>query len=270
MIDKIDKDGIKVVILAGGRGTRAYPHTDSLPKPMLPVDGKPIIMRVMRIFAEQGFRKFVLSLGYRGDVIVDYFANKSLDWQVEFAHTGEDTDTGGRIARCKDMLGSTFMATYADGLAKVPLDELLRYHRSHGGLVTVTSVPLTSQYGTIDANDSGRILSFNEKPTLRNYWINAGFMVFEHAVFQHWEGKISSVRCCQGCAKKGSPTLSDPMCSSSRWTLTRISSISKPCAGLACSRDCSQALGESAASVEKIYTLVVRSRRAARRLENGH
>lgn len=189
MIDKIDKDDIKVVILAGGRGTRAYPHTDSLPKPMLPVDGKPIIMRVMRIFAEEGFRKFVLSLGYRGDVIVDYFANKSLDWQVEFAHTGEDTDTGGRIARCKDMLGPTFMATYADGLAKVPLDELLRYHRSHGGLVTVTSVPLTSQYGTIDANDGGRILSFNEKPTLRNYWINAGFMVFEHAVFEHWEGE---------------------------------------------------------------------------------
>lgn len=189
MGDVIDKDNIKTVILAGGRGTRAYPHTEYLPKPMLPVDGKPIIMRVMRIYAEQGYRKFVLSIGYRGEVIVDYFVNKSLDWEVEFAATGDDTDTGGRIAKCKDLLGETFMATYADGLANVPLDDLVRFHRSHAGFATITSVPLTSQYGTIDSTETGRILSFNEKPTLRGHWINAGFMVFDRSVFDHWEGE---------------------------------------------------------------------------------
>jgi len=184
----IDRREIKVVILAGGRGTRAYPHTDYLPKPMLPVAGQPILMRVMRIFAEQGYRRFVLSIGYRGDVIVDYFAHKSLEWEVEFADTGEETDTGGRVFGCRHLVGEQFLATYADGLAKVPVDDLLAFHRSHRGLVTVTSVPLTSQYGTIDASGAGRILSFNEKPTLRDYWINAGYMAFDRSVFEHWDG----------------------------------------------------------------------------------
>ncbi|MDH3388973.1 MAG: sugar phosphate nucleotidyltransferase [Gammaproteobacteria bacterium] len=189
MSDLPDKDDIKVVILAGGRGTRAYPHTDYLPKPMLPVNGKPIIMHVMQIFAARGYRKFVLSVGYRSEVIKDYFANKSLDWEVEIEHTGDETDTGGRIANCKHLLGSTFMATYSDGLAKVPFDDLIAFHHQHAGLATVTSVPLTSQYGTIDSTESGRILSFNEKPTLREHWINCGFMVFNRDVFDHWEGE---------------------------------------------------------------------------------
>jgi len=187
--DVIDKKAIKVVILAGGRGTRAYPYTDYLPKPMLPVNGQPIIMRVMSIFAEQGYDKFVLSIGYKGEIITDYFQNKNMDWDVEFQDTGPDTDTGGRIKGCQHLLGETFMATYSDGLARVPLDELLGVHRRHEGLVTVTSVPLTSQYGTIDSTHSGRIVSFNEKPTLRDHWINAGFMVFDHSVFKHWEGE---------------------------------------------------------------------------------
>jgi len=188
MTDTINKDDIKVVILAGGRGTRAYPHTDYLPKPMLPVNGKPIVMHVMEIFARQGYRNFILSIGYRGEVITDYFANKSLEWEVEVIPTGDDTDTGGRIANCKHLLGDTFMATYADGLAKVALDELVTFHQSHEGAATVTSVPLTSQYGTIESTESGRIISFNEKPTLREHWINAGFMVFDHSAFDHWEG----------------------------------------------------------------------------------
>lgn len=188
MTSPVAKEDIKVLILAGGRGTRAFPHTDYLPKPMLPVNGQPIITHVMRIFAEQGYRRFVLSVGYRGDVIVDYFANKSLNWQVEIEATGDETGTGGRIAGCRHLLGDTFMATYADGLAKIPLDELVAFHRSHGGLVTITSVPLTSQYGTIESAADGRILSFTEKPTLAGHWINAGFMVFERAAFDHWEG----------------------------------------------------------------------------------
>jgi len=184
----IVKDDIKTLILAGGRGTRAYPHTDYLPKPMLPVNGQPIITHVMRLFADQGYRRFVLSIGYRGEVIVDYFANKSLSWQIEIVPTGDDTDTGGRIARCQHLLGETFMATYSDGLAKIELDDLVAFHRSHGGLVTVTSVPMTSQYGAIESAEDGRILRFTEKPTLPGHWINAGFMVFERGVFRHWEG----------------------------------------------------------------------------------
>lgn len=187
-MDAIDKNQVKIVILAGGRGTRAYPHTDSLPKPMLPVDGKPIITRVMGIFGSQGYNNFVISTGYRGEVIQDYFAGKQLDGSVEIIDTGLDTDTAGRIYHCRESLGDLFMATYGDGLAQVPLDDLIRFHQSHDGLVTVTSVPLTSQYGTIDSNDKGRILSFNEKPTLREHWINAGYMVFDKAVFDHWEG----------------------------------------------------------------------------------
>lgn len=189
MTDAINKEDIKVVILAGGRGTRAYPHTDYLPKPMLPVNGQPIIMKVMKIFADQGYRKFVLSIGYRGDVILDYFKHKAMDWEVELHNTGDDTDTGGRIEKCRHLLGETFMATYSDGLARVPLDQLVQYHQSHSGLATVTSVPLTSQYGTIESTESGRIVSFNEKPTLREHWINAGFMVFDRSVFDHWEGE---------------------------------------------------------------------------------
>lgn len=188
MSDQTNKDDIKVVILAGGMGTRAYPHTEYLPKPMLPVNGKPIVIHVMRIFADQGYRNFVLSVGYRSDVIEDYFSGKSLEWEVEIEHTGDDTDTGGRIANCRHLLGDVFMATYADGLAKVDLDELARFHAAHDGLATVTSVPLTSQYGTIESTHTGRILSFNEKPTLREHWINCGFMVFDKAVFDHWEG----------------------------------------------------------------------------------
>jgi glucose-1-phosphate cytidylyltransferase len=187
--DAIEKEDIKVVILAGGRGSRAYPHTDYLPKPMLPVNGQPIIMKVMQIYADQGYKNFVVSIGYRGEVIVDYFKHKSLDWDVELYDTGEETDTGGRIEKCKHLLGDVFMATYSDGLARVALDDLVRFHSAHEGLATITSVPLISQYGTIESTETGRILNFNEKPMLREHWINAGFMIFDHSAFDHWKGE---------------------------------------------------------------------------------
>lgn len=182
------KDDIKVVILCGGRGTRAYPYTDYLPKPMLPVNGRPILMHVMRIYASQGFNQFILSLGYRKEVIIDYFDRKALEWTVQLEDTGADTDTGGRIVNCQHLLGDTFMATYSDGLARISLDELLAFHQSHDGLVTVSSVPMVSQYGTIEFDASGRIDAFREKPVLRQFWINAGFFVFDKRVFDHWEG----------------------------------------------------------------------------------
>jgi glucose-1-phosphate cytidylyltransferase len=180
---------VKVVILAGGRGTRAYPYTEYLPKPMMPVGGKPIVARVMEIFAQQGITDFILSVGYRKETILDYFESGRSDWRVTIKDTGEEADTGSRIKRCSDLLGETFMATYSDGICDVDLEALLAFHNSHAGLATITSVPLVSQYGTIEADESGRIFGFQEKPTLRDRWINAGFFVFEPDVFKNWHGE---------------------------------------------------------------------------------
>jgi glucose-1-phosphate cytidylyltransferase len=179
---------MQVVILCGGKGTRAYPYTEYLPKPMLPVAGQPILLHVMRTFAAQGHREFILSLGHHKEVIVDYFHRKSLDWDVQFVDTGDETDTGGRIYNLRHLLGEQFMATYADGLSDVSLEKLVYYHNSHPGMATVTSVPLRSQYGIFDADEQGRVSAFREKPVLREHWINAGFIVFNKAVFNHWDG----------------------------------------------------------------------------------
>ena len=179
---------MKVLILAGGKGTRAYPYTDSMPKPMMPIGGDPILLHVMRIFIQQGFNEFVLSLGWRKDVIIDFFKEKRIDGKVELVDTGVDTDTGGRIEKCKHLLGDSFFATYGDGLSDVPLDQLLRFHRGHDGLATLTSVPLRSQYGTVVTDHEGCIEEFTEKPILRDHWINAGFFVFNKSVFDRWPG----------------------------------------------------------------------------------
>jgi glucose-1-phosphate cytidylyltransferase len=181
---------MQILILCGGQGTRAYPYTEYLPKPMLPINGQPILLHVMQIFADQGHKEFILSLGYRKEVIIDYFQHKNLhDWKVELVDTGDQTDTGGRIYNCKQLLRETFMATYVDGLSDVRLDKIIQFHKSHKGLATITSVPLRSQYGTMDLDGSGKITGFKEKPILREHWINAGFFVFDHEVFNHWEGE---------------------------------------------------------------------------------
>jgi glucose-1-phosphate cytidylyltransferase len=180
---------VKVVILAGGRGMRASPFTEYMPKPMMPVCGKPIVLHVMEIFARQGQTDFILSVGYRKENIVDYFGTRRPDWNVTIVDTGEETDTAGRVERCRHLLDDTFMVTYSDGLCDVSLEQLLAFHRSHPGLATVTSVPLESQYGTIEADASGRVLAFREKPILADHWINAGFMVLDPSVFEKWQGE---------------------------------------------------------------------------------
>lgn len=180
---------MKVVILAGGAGTRAYPFTEWLPKPMMPIGGKPVLLHVMEIYARQGFTDFVLSVGHRKAVIQDYFEKRHLGYRVQIVDTGAETDTGGRIWKLRDLLGETFMATYADGLCDVPLDELLAFHRTSGALGTITCVPLRSQYGTIQADPDGRIHDFREKPVLREHWINAGFFIMDRRIFDHWRGE---------------------------------------------------------------------------------
>jgi glucose-1-phosphate cytidylyltransferase len=180
---------MKVVILAGGSGTRAYPYTEYLPKPMMPVGGKPVLLRVMEIYARQGITDFVISVGYRKEVILDYFENRTLGWNVEIVDTGATTDTGGRILNCRHLLGETFMATYADGLSDVSIPDLLAFHRASGALGTITCVPLRSQYGTVSSDADGRITEFKEKPVMPDHWINAGFFVMEPAIFDHWQGE---------------------------------------------------------------------------------
>jgi glucose-1-phosphate cytidylyltransferase len=180
---------IETVILCGGKGTRAYPHTVEVPKPLLQVDGRPVLEHVMQIYAAQGFGRFVLAAGYRSDMIVDFAERLPADWSVVVRDTGEDTNTGGRIAKCRESVGETFFATYADGLGDVDLQALLAFHRSHPGAATLTVVPLPSQYGTLEMDADLRVVNFREKPRLPEHRINAGFFVFDRRVYDLWEGE---------------------------------------------------------------------------------
>ncbi|HVB26338.1 MAG TPA: sugar phosphate nucleotidyltransferase [Mycobacteriales bacterium] len=171
------------VILCGGKGTRAWPATAELPKPMLTLGEHPVLRHVMEIYARQGHRRFVLAAGYRAEVIVDYAATLPADWAVEVVDTGEQTNTGGRLRRVLDRVDGTFFATYGDGLGNVDLAALLATHTRHGRLATVTVVALPSPYGTLELDRSGRVRNFLEKPVLPDHLINAGFFVFEPAAF---------------------------------------------------------------------------------------
>lgn len=179
---------MQVVILAGGKGTRAYPFTEYLPKPMMPVCGKPMLVQIMRLFASQGHTEFIVSVGHRKEVILDYFANKSYDWDIKLVDTGDDTDTAGRIYNCRHLLKDQFLATYGDGVSDVDVNNIINFHNSHDGLATLTSVPLQSQYGTVETNSTGLVTGFVEKPRLKSHWINAGFFVMDKEIFNHWEG----------------------------------------------------------------------------------
>jgi len=170
---------VQVVILAGGRGTRALPFTSDQPKPMLRLAGIPLVEHVMRIYAEQGFEQFVLAIGYRGEVIEDYVRERALPWEVRFSRAGDDADTGERLRAAAEGIEETFMATYADGFGDVDLAALLGSHRTSGRSASLTAARLRSQYGTVDIDDSGAVGGFREKPTFADLWINGGFFVFE-------------------------------------------------------------------------------------------
>jgi glucose-1-phosphate cytidylyltransferase len=179
---------LKVVILCGGKGTRAYPFTEHQPKVMMPVNGTPILMHLMRVYAAQGFDEFVLAAGHRKEMLYDYFDGRSLGWKIDIVDTGEDADTGDRIFRCGAHVGDRFLATYGDGLGDVDLHALVAAHERHRGLATLTTVPLRSQYGLVVFDDKERVLRFEEKPLVRDYWINAGFFVFEKRALFEWAG----------------------------------------------------------------------------------
>jgi len=175
-----------VVILCGGRGTRAYPHTVEIPKPLLLVADRPVLLHLMEIYAEQGFSEFVLAGGYKIEALHEFAAGVDAAWKVDVIDTGEETDTGDRVVQCREAVGETFFLTYGDGLGDVDLHDLLEFHRGHRGAATMTTVPLPSQYGTVETAADGRVSHFREKPVLPDHWINAGYMVVEQRAFDDW------------------------------------------------------------------------------------
>jgi glucose-1-phosphate cytidylyltransferase len=182
-------DSRTVVILCGGRGTRLQEHTRSIPKPLVEIGGRPILWHVMEIYACQGVNRFVLCLGYKGELIEE-FVDKG-DWrpgtEIICAPTGLDTQTGGRIKRVAVHLpDETFYATYADGVADVSLARLDAHHSAHGAHATMTVVKPELQFGITEIDDSDRVFGFKEKPR-SEHWINGGFFAFEPAVLDYLE-----------------------------------------------------------------------------------
>jgi glucose-1-phosphate cytidylyltransferase len=205
---------VKVVILAGGRGTRIAEETSVRPKPMVEIGGHPILWHIMNIYACRGFKEFVVALGFKGDIIKDYFfryrhtngdmtvdlatgdiqikRDKRADWKVRLIDTGQDTLTGGRLRRLEPILRpeGTFMVTYGDGVANIDVNDLLAFHRRHGKLATVTAVRPPARFGTM-LFEGDQITEFREKPQTGEGWINGGFFVFEPGVFDYLEGDQS-------------------------------------------------------------------------------
>src|SRR5437868_4807565 len=198
---------MKVVILAGGLGSRLGEETDLRPKPMVEVGGMPLLLHVMKIYSAQGYNDFIICLGHLGYVIKEYFSNYELhrsdvvydfkartvsyfnpvldDWRVTLIDTGSDTMTGGRLKRLKSLLvGEPFLMTYGDGVANVDIKALTAFHRSHGKLATVTAVQPPGRFGVLEVRADGMVSAFREKPADEIGWINGGFFVLEPKVLE--------------------------------------------------------------------------------------
>jgi glucose-1-phosphate cytidylyltransferase len=176
-----------VVILCGGRGTRLRGHAESLPKPLVEIGGRPILWHVIRIYAEQGFRRFVLCLGHRGELIEQFVRGNGLPGGlvIECVRTGEETPTGGRIALVGERIrGDRFCATYADGVADLDLRALVEFHGAHEAIATITVVRPELQFGVARLNGDGRVEGFTEKPRFEG-WINGGFFCFERDLLRY-------------------------------------------------------------------------------------
>ncbi len=206
---------VKVVILAGGFGSRLAEKSEVTPKPMVEIGGRPILWHIMKHYAHYGFKEFFITLGYKGEVIKRYFMdyytlNGSMtinlssgsiethdkeceDWAVHLIDTGLDTNTGGRVKRLQPWLkDESFMLTYGDGVCDMDLSELLRFHRSHGCLATVTAVRPPARFGGLIFKGD-LVKEFTEKPSIGEGWINGGFMVLEPGIFKYLKGDASSL-----------------------------------------------------------------------------
>jgi glucose-1-phosphate cytidylyltransferase len=171
---------MKVVILCGGQGTRLREQTGVMPKPMVEIGGKPILWHIMKTYEHFGLKEFVLCLGYKGDVIKEYFGrNGNRGWSVSLMETGEKAMTGARIFRIKDQLkNARFCLTYGDGLGSIDIGSLLEFHKKHGKLATVTGVRPPSRFGELKL-DGDQVIAFSEKPQVTESFINGGFFVIE-------------------------------------------------------------------------------------------
>ena len=170
---------MKVVILAGGFGTRISEYTKTIPKPMIGINKKPIIVHIMEHYAKYGFTDFYIALGYKGSVIKQYFKNKEFEWNINLIDTGLKTMTGGRLKRLKKLLGKeTFLMTYGDGLSDINLTELLKFHNRRKKLVTLTAVRPPARFGAIKLSGNN-VKTFKEKDKMDEGWINGGFFVIE-------------------------------------------------------------------------------------------
>jgi glucose-1-phosphate cytidylyltransferase len=197
---------MKVVILAGGFGTRLSEYTSTVPKPMVKIGGKPILWHIMNIYSSHGFNEFVIALGYKSEVIKEYFLNyyalnsdfevdladgsisytnkAESHWKIKLIDTGLNTMTGGRVKRLAQTIGDEpFLLTYGDAVADVNITELVEFHRKSGKKATVTAVHPSARFGELELNGDSEVLSFQEKPQVNKGWINGGFFVFESDIF---------------------------------------------------------------------------------------
>jgi glucose-1-phosphate cytidylyltransferase len=176
---------MKVVILAGGFGTRLSEYTDNIPKPMVPIGDIPIIHHIINIYARYGHKEYYIALGYKGDVIKSYFKNKIKDLNINLIDTGSETLTGGRVKRLEKYLkGETFLLTYGDGLSNININELITFHKSHKKIITMSVVRPPARFGALTLKDT-KIVKFKEKVQLNDNWINGGFFVVNQEFFQY-------------------------------------------------------------------------------------
>ena len=170
---------MKVILLAGGLGTRLSEYTETIPKPMIDIGGKPMLLHIMKHYAKYGYKDFYIALGYRGEIIKKFFNKKFFDWNINLIETGKNTMTGGRLKRLKKYIGEeTFMMTYGDGLSNINLKKLLKFHKKNKKLVTLTAVRPPGRFGALKLNGK-RVSYFKEKSRLDEGWINGGFFVME-------------------------------------------------------------------------------------------
>jgi len=170
---------MKVVLLAGGFGTRLSEYTKTVPKPMIYIGDKPMLLHIMKLYAKYGFKDFYIALGYKGEIIKKFFNKKFFDWNINLIETGRNTMTGGRLKRLKKYIGNeTFMMTYGDGLSNINLKKLLKFHKKNKKLVTLTAVRPPARFGVIKLKGQ-HVRYFKEKSKLDEGWINGGFFVME-------------------------------------------------------------------------------------------
>jgi len=176
---------MKVILLAGGLGTRISEETSDKPKPMVLLDDKPIIWHLMNIFASQGFKEFIIAGGYKVSVIQDWVSTLETDWEIQVVDTGLNTQTGGRIKQCLEMFPrEQCLVTYGDGLGNVDITELLRFHKNQGALATLTAVRPPARFGYLEF-ENNRVTHFGEKNQSYAGWVNGGFFVLENEVAKY-------------------------------------------------------------------------------------